>query len=98
VSSRKSTPRTSSGAGTNTFTAEPRAAGVDFTDDALIVRLEDGRRLSVPLDWLPRLKSASAKDRSRYELIDGGEEIRWPTLDEDSRSPASSACPTDGLT
>lgn len=85
--SRKSTPRTSSSAGTNTFTAEPRAAGVDFTDDALIVRLEDGRRLFVPLDWLPRLKSASAKDRSRYELIDGGEEIRWPTLDEDLSVP-----------
>lgn len=45
--------------------------------------MEDGRRLFVPLDWLPRLKSASAKDRRRYELIDGGEEIRWPTLDED---------------
>jgi hypothetical protein len=47
------------------------------------VRLEDGRALSVPLDWLPRLKSASARDRERYDLIDGGEEIRWPTLDED---------------
>jgi len=47
------------------------------------VTLEDGRRLSVPLDWLPHLKSASAKDRGRYELIDGGEEIRWPTLDDD---------------
>jgi len=87
VSSRKSTPRTSSSAGENTFTAEPRAAGVDFTDDALIVRLEDGRRLFVPLDWLPRLKSASAMDRRRYELLDGGEEIRWPTLDEDLSVP-----------
>lgn len=87
MSSRKSTPRTSSSAGKNTFTAEPRAAGVDFTDDALIVRLEDGRRLFVPLDWLPCLKSASATDRSRYELIDGGEEIRWPTLDEDLSVP-----------
>jgi uncharacterized protein DUF2442 len=51
------------------------------------VRLEDGRALSVPLDWLPRLKSASAKDRGHYELVDGGEEIRWPTLDEDLSVP-----------
>jgi hypothetical protein len=87
VSSRRNTPRTSSSAGPNTFTAEPRAAAVEFTRDVLIVRLEDGRALSVPLDWLPRLKSASARDRGHYELVDGGEEIRWPTLDEDLSVP-----------
>ena len=87
MSSRKNTRRTSSSAGPNTFTAAPRAAGVDFTQDALVVRLEDGRSLSVPLHWLPRLKSASAKDRGHYELIDGGEEIRWPSLDEDLSVP-----------
>lgn len=87
MSSRRNTPRTSSTAGPNTFTPEPRAAGVEFTRDALVVRLEDGRTLSVPLDWLPRLKSASAKDRGHYELVDGGEEIRWPTLDEDLSVP-----------
>jgi hypothetical protein len=56
---------------------------VAFTNDALVVRLADGRSLSVPLAWLPRLKNASKKERRAYELIDGGEEIRWPTLDED---------------
>lgn len=63
--------------------AEPRAAGVEFTADALVVRLRDGRSLSVPLAWLPRLENASRKDRLAFELIDDGEEIRWPKLDED---------------
>lgn len=56
---------------------------MDFTKHALIVRLEDGRSLSVPLSWLPRLKNASEKQRRAYELLDGGEEIRWESLDED---------------
>lgn len=84
MSSRKSTRRTSSSAGTSTFIPEePRAVGVDFTADELVVRLEDGRSLSVPLTWLPRLKQASSKERRAYELIDDGEEIRWEALDED---------------
>ena len=71
-------------AGTSTSIAEdPRAVAVDFTADTLIVQLEDGRSLSVPLAWLPRLKQASSKLRRAFELIDGGEEIRWPALDED---------------
>ena len=77
-------PRTSSSAGKSTFIAEiPRATAVDFTDDSLVVRLQDGRSLSIPLAWLPRLKQASDKDRRAYELLDGGEEIRWEALDED---------------
>lgn len=84
MSSRKSTQGTSSRAGTSTFLADdPRAVGVDFTRDALVVRLADGRALSVPLAWLPRLKNATQRDRRAYELIDDGEEIRWPGLDED---------------
>lgn len=47
------------------------------------MRLEDGRSLSVPLDWLPRLKNARPADRRAWELVDGGEEIRWEDLDED---------------
>ena len=77
-------PRTSSSAGRSIFIAEvPRATGVDFTEDALVVRLEDGRSLSVPLAWLPRLKNAPDQERRAYELVDGGEEIRWDALDED---------------
>lgn len=80
-------PRSSSGAGTSTFAAEPRAAGVDFTAEALVVRLVDGRSLSVPLSWLPRLKDATEAQRRNFELLDGGEEIRWPALDEDLSVP-----------
>lgn len=77
-------PRTSSSAGKSTFIAEvPRATGVDFTTSALVVRLQDGRSLSVPLSWVSRLQSASDKERRAYELVDGGEEIRWEALDED---------------
>lgn len=84
MSSRKNMPKTSSSAGKSTFVAEtPRATGIDFTEDALVVRLEDGRTLSVPLAWLPRLLDASDKQRRAYELVDGGEAIRWESLDED---------------
>ena len=77
-------PKTSSTAGKSTFVAEtPRATGIDFTDDALVVRLEDGRSLSVPLAWLPRLRNATDAARRDYELVDGGEEIHWESLDED---------------
>ncbi len=77
-------PRISSSAGKSTFIAEvPRATRVDFAKDTLVVRLEDGRSLSVPLAWLPRLLNASDKGRRAYELVDGGEEIRWDALDED---------------
>lgn len=54
-----------------------------FTADELVLRLQDGRSLSVPLSWLPRLKQASKQERQAYELIDDGEEIRWEALDED---------------
>jgi hypothetical protein len=68
-------------------TSEPRARAVDFTTDALVLKLEDGRSVSVPLDWLPRLKNASQEERRGWELIDGGEEIRWEALDEDLSVP-----------
>lgn len=78
-------PSTSSSAGTSTSTGSlpPRAARVDFSIDALVVLLRDGRSLSVPLSWLPRLQSASEEERRGWELIGDGEEIRWPALDED---------------
>ncbi len=68
-------------------TSEPRARDIDFTVEALIVKLEDGRSLSVPLDWLPRLKNATDDERRRWELVDRGEEIRWDSLDEDLSVP-----------
>ncbi len=60
-----------------------RAIRIDFSAEALIVVLADGRSLSVPLAWLPRLRDASGDERRAWELIDNGEEIRWPALAED---------------
>lgn len=62
---------------------EPRAERVRCTDEELIVALADGRTLFVPLNWFPRLASATSSARSQYELLGNGEGIHWPTLDED---------------
>ncbi len=63
--------------------SEPRAERVHCTEDELVVVLTDGRTLSVPLAWFPRLVSASARQRSKYELLGNGSGIHWPMLDED---------------
>lgn len=62
---------------------EPRAEHVQCTDDELVVVLTDGRTLSVPLAWFPRLVKASAQQRDQYELLGDGSGIHWPSLDED---------------
>ncbi|MBN1395525.1 MAG: DUF2442 domain-containing protein [Pirellulales bacterium] len=59
------------------------AESVCFSEDSLTVRLDDGRLLSVPLEWYPRLLHGTEADRERYELIGDGEGIHWPELDED---------------
>ena len=64
-----------------------RAVDVTFTDDALVVRLKDGRILSVPLSWFPRLRGATLEQRSRWRLIGQGIGIRWAELDEDVSVP-----------
>ena len=53
------------------------------SDDELRVALTDGRTLSVPLAWFPRLVHASDAQRSNYELLGDGEGIHWPQVDED---------------
>jgi hypothetical protein len=60
-----------------------RAQRVTLTDEALVVDLSDGRTVSVPLAWFPRLLHGSAEERNRWRLIAGGEGIHWPSLDED---------------
>jgi hypothetical protein len=60
-----------------------RATDVLFTEDALVVRLKDGRTLGVPLSWFPRLRDAPVEQRSTWELIGQGLGIHWPELDED---------------
>ena len=62
---------------------EPRAVGVSVDDRALTVDLLDGRRLSVPLDWYPRLLHAKPAQRRNWRLIGDGEGIHWPDVDED---------------
>lgn len=62
---------------------EPLAVDVNFTKDALQVTLVDGREISVPLEWSPRLSKASARQRKNWRLIGGGIGIHWEDIDED---------------
>lgn len=62
---------------------QPLAVDVMCSDDALRVALADGRAVSVPLGWFPRLESASAADRKEWRLIGGGLGIRWDSIDAD---------------
>ena len=61
----------------------PEAEDVSVTDDTLHVELSDGRTISVPLAWYPRLVHATREERDNWELIGEGQGIRWPDLDED---------------
>ncbi len=67
----------------STSTAEARAQNVAVTEDALVVDLSDGRTISVPLAWYPRLLHGTPAERGRWRLIGRGEGIHWPDLDED---------------
>ncbi len=59
------------------------ATGLVVTDDSLSVELADGRTITVPLEWYPRLAHATAKERKECRLIAGGQGIHWPAIDED---------------
>ncbi len=59
------------------------AQHVHIDDEALTVDLTDGRTVSVPLAWYPRLLHGSSEERSHWRLIGRGEGIHWPDLDED---------------
>ncbi|MEF8982642.1 DUF2442 domain-containing protein [Thiohalorhabdus sp.] len=61
----------------------PRAESVQFTEEEMIVALADGRKISVPLAWFPRLSEASPQELENYELMGEGEGIHWPDVDED---------------
>lgn len=60
-----------------------RVKDVRFTDDVLIVDLFDGRTISVPLAWYPRLLSATPDQRANWRVAGGGFGIHWPDVDED---------------
>lgn len=61
----------------------PVADSVTVTDDTLTVELSDGRSLSVPLAWFPRLVHATQAERKSWRLIGRGHGIHWNKLDED---------------
>lgn len=61
----------------------PLARRVECSDDTLTVELSDGRTLSVPLEWYPRLMHGTPEERLSWELIGEGDGIHWPDLDED---------------
>jgi len=68
---------------TLTIDREALALELGFTEISLIVYLDDGRSVSAPLAWYPRLAAGTKKEREHYELIGDGEGIHWPALDED---------------
>jgi hypothetical protein len=61
----------------------PSIENVKMSDDTLCVDLSDGRSISVPLAWYPRLSHASATERRRWRLVGRGSGIHWKDLDED---------------
>ena len=62
---------------------EAVAKGVTSSEEALSVDLADGRTITVPLAWFPRLAYGTPKERANWRLIGGGVGIHWPDLDED---------------
>ena len=63
--------------------ADERVADVELTEDVLSVRLMDGRTISVPLVWYPRLLNATAEQRKNWRISGGGYSIHWEDVDED---------------
>lgn len=63
--------------------ADERVADVIFTDDAISVKLMDGRTIPVPLAWYPKLLQADTSQRGNWKISGGGYGIHWPDIDED---------------
>lgn len=62
---------------------DPHAIDVSIDDDALRFVLADGREISAPLEWFPRLRDASVAQRLNWRLIGKGIGVHWPDIDED---------------
>jgi Protein of unknown function (DUF2442) len=63
--------------------SDVRVQSVDIDDEQLTVALVDGRTISVPLAWYPRLLNATPEQRRNYEIAGGGYGLHWPDVDED---------------
>jgi hypothetical protein len=61
----------------------PDARHLEVTEDTLTVELSDGRTISVPLAWYPRLAHATQAERDNWRLIGQGQGVHWEDLDED---------------
>ena len=68
---------------TSPVRTDPRGVEASIDETALRVRLDDGRELTVPLAWFPRLVEASAEARGNWRWVGGGVGMHWPDLDED---------------
>jgi hypothetical protein len=71
------------GMSTLAVATDERVADVKCTRDTLRVSLRDGRTISVPLTWYPRLLHASPRQRRNWQIAGGGYGIHWPDIDED---------------
>ena len=67
----------------STLNPGERVADVSFTEDSLCVSLCDGRKISVPLAWFPKLLHATAEQRNNWKVAGAGYGIHWPEIDED---------------
>jgi hypothetical protein len=70
------------------------ALSVEFVDASIRLILADGREISAPLAWFPRLRDASDAQRANWRLIGRGEGVHWPDLDEDVSVNALLGLPT----
>ena len=71
------------GMGISALKLNSDAVDVETTDVSLRLVLADGRELTAPLEWFPRLRDATPEQRRNWRLIGGGQGIHWPDLDED---------------
>jgi Protein of unknown function (DUF2442) len=81
--------------------ADERVVQVSFSEDEMSVRLMDGRTITVPLAWYPRLLNATPEQRNQWRIAGGGYGIHWPDVDEDLstegllRGAPASGAPSD---
>lgn len=66
-----------------TSTLDATAVNIRFSRGSIHVALRDGREISAPLNWFPRLVKASPSERANWQIFDNGTGIHWPDVDED---------------